>query len=55
MEFVCFFCLLLAYCTSPGWWMLSVEQLADDWQGKPKYSEKTLPQCSFIHHKSHMI
>jgi hypothetical protein len=24
------------------------------WQGKPKYSEKDLPQCHFHHHNSHM-
>jgi hypothetical protein len=23
-------------------------------RGKPKYSEKTLSQCHFVHHKSHM-
>jgi hypothetical protein len=25
-----------------------------NWQGKPKYSGKTLSQCHFVHHKSHM-
>jgi hypothetical protein len=25
-----------------------------NWQGKTKYSEKTLSQCHFVHHKSHM-
>jgi hypothetical protein len=23
-------------------------------RGKPKYSEKNLSQCNFVHHKSHM-
>jgi hypothetical protein len=24
-------------------------------RGKPKYSEKNLPQCRFLHHKPHML
>jgi hypothetical protein len=30
-----------------NWWN-------EDWQGKPKYSEKNLPQRHFVHHKSYM-
>jgi hypothetical protein len=26
-----------------------------DWQGKQKYSEKTCPSATFVHHKSHMM
>jgi hypothetical protein len=34
---------ILAYCTSPGWWWLWSNRWNEDWQGKPKYSEKTCP------------
>jgi hypothetical protein len=26
----------------------------NEWQGKPKYSEKNLPQCRSVHYRSHM-
>jgi hypothetical protein len=41
---------LLAYCTSPGydrWWWLWGSQLNENWQGKPKYSEKTCLSATF--------
>jgi hypothetical protein len=32
--------------------MVIVEKLGDeDWQGKPKYSEKTCPNATFAHYK----
>jgi hypothetical protein len=36
----------LAYCTSPGWLWWWRNWWNDDWQGKPKYSEKTCPNAS---------
>jgi hypothetical protein len=47
---------LLAYCTSPSnddrwWWAWSIWW--NGWQRKPKYSDKNLPHCCFVHHKSH--
>jgi hypothetical protein len=40
----------MAYCASPGW-LWRWRNLWNDWQGKPKYSKKTLPQCRYVHHK----
>jgi hypothetical protein len=28
-----------------------VEKQNVDWQGKPKFSEKTCPSATFVHHK----
>jgi hypothetical protein len=36
---------LLAYCTCPGWlWEWGIWW--NEWQGKPKYSEKTCPDAT---------
>jgi hypothetical protein len=36
----------MAYCTCPGWlWWLRI-WWNEDWQGKPKYSEKTCPSAN---------
>jgi hypothetical protein len=38
---------LLAYCTCPGWlWWWWRIWWNEDWQGKPKYSEKTCPSAT---------
>jgi hypothetical protein len=39
---------LLAYCTAPNdrWGWLSSNWWNEDWQGKPKYSEKTYPSAT---------
>jgi hypothetical protein len=44
---------LLAYCASLGWlwrWLLR-SRWNVDWHGKPKFSEKTCPSATFVHHK----
>jgi hypothetical protein len=37
-----------AYCTAPDdrWWWLWSNWWNEDWQGKPKYSEKTCPSAT---------
>jgi hypothetical protein len=38
---------LLAYCTWPGWlWGWRIIRWNEDWQGKPKYSEKNCPSAT---------
>jgi hypothetical protein len=44
---------LLAYCASLGWqwrWLWR-SRWNVDWQGKLKFSEKTCPSATFVHHK----
>jgi hypothetical protein len=44
---------LLAYCASLGWewrWLWR-SRWKVGWQGKPKFSEKTCPSATFVHHK----
>jgi hypothetical protein len=36
---------LMAYCVSPGW-LWQWRNRWNDWQGKPKYSEKTCPSAA---------
>jgi hypothetical protein len=36
------------------WWWAWSNRCNGNWQGKPKYSKKTCPQCHFFHHKSDM-
>jgi hypothetical protein len=36
-----------AYCTSPGWWWwLWSDRWKANWEGKPKYSEKSYPSVT---------
>jgi hypothetical protein len=44
---------LLAYCASQGWYWrwLWRSRWNVDWLGKPKFSEKTCPSATFVHHK----
>jgi hypothetical protein len=37
----------MAYCTCPGWLWICSCWWNEDWQGKPKYSEKTCPSATW--------
>jgi hypothetical protein len=45
---------LLAYCASLGWYWrwLWRSRWNVDWQGKPKFSEKTCPSATFVHQQN---
>jgi hypothetical protein len=45
----------LAYCTSPGWWMMMSVQQSVEWlAGETEVLGVNLSQCCFVRHKSHM-
>jgi hypothetical protein len=44
----------LSYWTSPWWWMMSVEQSVERVAEETEVRRENLPQCRFVHHKSHM-
>jgi hypothetical protein len=45
----------LAYCTSPGWWMRIIVEHSVEWLAREtEVLRKNLPQCHFIHQKSHI-
>jgi hypothetical protein len=59
MRYVCYLTtLIIAKFLECGWLVnqISVEQWWNDtdW-GKPKFSERNLPQCYFVRYKSHTV
>jgi hypothetical protein len=45
----------LAYFTSPGWYVMSVEQSVElELSEKTEVLGENLPQCHFAYQKSHM-
>jgi hypothetical protein len=55
-EFTWYIAHHLAYCASLEWYwmMMSVEQSVECLAGETKLPRENLPQCHFVHHKSHM-
>jgi hypothetical protein len=46
---------LLAYCTSPGWWMMMSMKQSVEWLAvETEVLGENLSQCRFVHHKSHV-
>jgi hypothetical protein len=47
---------LLAYCTSPRWYVMVIVDKLVEWRlgGKTEVLGENLPHLHFVHHKSHM-